>query len=141
MARRLDIFLILAGVLTLAGCNMDYYRSDTMTSSQFKNDPSSAVFSTDGNYAMFKTPMEYRGKSDNGLTFIKMWNHMTEMRGDNAMLSGTTSSPIYNSACYDDTPDLKHSYYFWWCCYKIIYSANSIIEMVPEGEALNNQLL
>ena len=66
---------------------------------------------------------------------------MTEMRGDNAMLSGTTSSPIYNSACYDDTPDLKHSYYFWWCCYKIIYSANSIIEMVPEGEALNNQLL
>ena len=141
MARRLDIFLLLTGVLLLWGCDMDFYRSDTMTSAQFKNDPSSAVFSTDGNYSMFKSSLEYRGKSDNGLTFIKMWNHMTEMRGDNAMLSGTTSSPIYNSACYNDTPDLKHSYYFWWCCYKIIYSANSIIEMLPEGEALNNQLL
>ena len=141
MARKLDIFLFIAGALVLAGCNMDFYRSDTMTSSQLKSDPSAAVYSTDGNYSMFKDPMQYRGKSDNGLTFIKMWNHMTEMRGDNAMLSGTTSSPIYNSACYNDTPDLKHSYYFWWCCYKIIYSANSIIEMLPEGDAKNNQLL
>ena len=141
MARRLDIFLLLAGIFVLGGCDMDLYRSDTMTSTQFKNDPGSAVYSTDGNYAMFKSPMEYRGKSDNGLTFIKLWNHMAEMRGDNAMLSGTTSSPIYNSACFNDTPELKHSYYFWWCCYKIIYSTNSIIEMVPEGESLNNQLL
>lgn len=141
MARRLDIFLVIIGLLGLCGCNMDLYRSDTMTSAQFKSDPGAAVYSTDGNYAMFKDPMQYRGKSDNGLTFIKMWNHMTEMRGDNAMLSGTTSSPIYNSACYDDTPELKHSYYFWWCCYKIIYSANSIIEMLPEGEPMNNQLL
>ena len=141
MARRLDIFLVIIGLLGLSGCNMDLYRSDTMTSAQFKSDPGAAVYSTDGNYAMFKDPMQYRGKSDNGLTFIKMWNHMTEMRGDNAMLSGTTSSPIYNSACYDDTPELKHSYYFWWCCYKIIYSANSIIEMLPEGEPKNNQLL
>lgn len=141
MARRLDIFLIVIGLLGLWGCNMDLYRSDTMTSAQFKSDPGAAVYSTDGNYAMFKDPMQYRGKSDNGLTFIKMWNHMTEMRGDNATLSGTTSSPIYNSACYDDTPELKHSYYFWWCCYKIIYSANSIIEMLPEGEPKNNQLL
>ena len=141
MTRRLDIFLILAGVLMLCGCNMDFYRSDTMTSSQLKNDPSAAVYSTDGNYAMFKTPMQYRGKSDNGLSFIKMWNHMTEMRGDNAMLSGTTSSPIYNSACYDDTPELKHSYYFWWINYKIIYSANAIIEMLPEQEGQNNLLL
>ena len=141
MRKRLDIILLLIGALVLWGCNMDFYRSDTMTSSQLKSDPSAAVYSTDGNYSMFKDSMKYRGKSDNGLTFIKMWNHMTEMRGDNAMLSGTTSSPIYNSACYDDTPELKHSYYFWWCCYKIIYSANSIIEMLPEGEPSNNQLL
>ena len=142
MLKRLSIILITIGSLALSGCNMDFYRSDTMTSSQFKSDPSAAVFSTDGNYSMFKSSMAYRGKSDNGLTFIKMWNHMTEMRGDNAMLSGTTSSPIYNSACYDDTPELKHSYYFWWCCYKIIYSANSIIEMLPEGEsASTDQLL
>ena len=141
MIKRLDIILTLIGVLALTGCNMDLYRSDTMTSSQFKSDPSAAVYSTDGNYSMFKDSMKYRGKSDNGLTFIKMWNHMTEMRGDNAMLSGTTSSPIYNSACYDDTPELKHSYYFWWCCYKIIYSANSLIEMLPEGESASTDHL
>lgn len=141
MTRSLKIFLFISTALMLAGCDMDFYRSDTMTSTQFESDPSSAVYSTDGNYSMFKDPMKYRNKSDNGLTFIKMWNHMTEMRGDNAMLSGTTSSPIYNSACYDDTPELKHSYYFWWACYKIIYSANAVIETLPEGDASNNQLL
>ena len=138
MTRRLEIFLTLALVTVFSGCEMDFYRSDTMTSSQLKSDPGAAVYSTDGNYSMFKTSMEYRGKSDNGLSFIKMWNHMSEMRGDNAMLSGETSSPIYHSACYSDTPDLKHSYYFWWCCYKIIYSANSIIEMLPEGDSAEN---
>ena len=141
MARRLDIFLILAAALLSWGCNMDFYRSDTMTSSQLKNDPSAAVYSTDGNYSLFKDTQVYMGKEDSGLSFTKMWNHMTEMRGDNAMLSGTTSSPIYNSACYDDTPNLKHSYFFWWINYKIIYSANAIIEMLPEGEPANNQLL
>ena len=133
--------ILLAGALLVSGCDMDFYRSDTMTSAQFRDDPSSAVYSTDGNYSMFKESMKYRGKSDNGLTFIKMWNHMTVMRGDDALLSGQTSSPIYNSACYDDTPELKHSYYFWWCCYKIIYSANAIIETLPEGEPKNNQML
>ena len=146
MFKRFNIFLIIASSLAVSACNMDLYRSDTMTSSQFKDDPESAVYSTDGAYSMFKDILAYRGKEDSGLTFIKLWAHMTEMRGDNAMLSGKTSSPIYNSACFDDSPEQKFNYYFWWCCYKIIYSANSNIEaleQVPEAEktALGDQLL
>lgn len=136
------ISAFVAAAVLLCGCNMDFYRSDTMTSTQLKSDASAAVYSTDGNYSMFKDILEYKGTEDSGLSFIKMWEHMSEMRGDNALLSGKTSSPIYNSACYDDNPTLKHSYYFWWCAYKIIYSANAIIEMLPEGEsAANDHLL
>jgi len=124
--------MLLAAFLMNA-CNMDFYRSDTMTSNQFKEDPGAAEYSTDGNYSLFKDTQSYKGTEDSGLTFVKMWNHMSVMRGDDAVLSGKTTSPIYNSACYDDNPLLKHSYYFWWISYKIIYSANSVIEMLPEG--------
>ena len=133
MVKRLNIFLTIAAVLVFQGCNMDFYRSDTMTSTQFQDDPESAVYSTDGAYSMFKDILAYRGKEDSGLTFIKLWDHMTEMRGDNAMLSGHTSSPIYNSACYDDSPEQKFNYYIWWCCYKIIYAANSNIESLEKA--------
>ncbi|MBQ6198218.1 MAG: RagB/SusD family nutrient uptake outer membrane protein [Bacteroidales bacterium] len=135
MLRRLELFLLLTGCFAFWGCNMDFFRSDTMTSSQFKDDPESAVYSTDGAYSMFKDILAYRGKTDSGLTFIKLWDHMSEMRGDNAMLSGRTSSPIYSAACYDDTPELKFNYYLWWCCYKIIYAANSNIEALELASA------
>ena len=133
MVKRLNIFLTIAACLVLSGCNMDFFRSDTMTSTQFQSDPGSAVYSTDGAYSMFKDILAYRGKEDSGLTFIKLWAHMSEMRGDNAMLSGKTSSPIYNSACFDDSPEQKFNYYFWWCCYKIIYAANSNIEALEKA--------
>lgn len=121
---------------------MDHYRSDTMTSSQLQDDPASAVYTTDGNYSMFKDTQEYRGSTDSGLTYQKMWIHMAEMRADNVNLSGRTTSPIYNSACYNDDPTLKHGKFFWWISYKIIFSANTIIESLPEGQdAFNDHLL
>lgn len=135
MFKRLGIFLLIAGCLTSWSCNMDFYRSDTMTSTQFQDDPESAVYSTDGAYSLFKDILAYRGKTDSGLTFIKLWAHMSEMRGDNAMLSGKTSSPIYSAACYDDTPELKFNYYIWWCCYKIISAANANIEALEKASA------
>ena len=142
MRRAFNIFLMLLPLALCWGCNMDLYRSDTMTSAQFKSDPGAAVYSTDGNYSLFKNTQSYKGSTDSGLTFVKLWNHMSVMRGDDAVLSGKTTSPIYNSACYDDNSLLKHSYFFWWICYKIIYSANSVIEMLPEGESdAQDQLL
>ncbi len=117
-------------------CQIDeYYRSDTMTSAQLKDDPTSAIYTTDGNYSMFKDTKEYRGSEDSGSTYQKMWFHMSEMRGDNAVLSGRTTSPIYNATTLTDNGTLKHQTFFWWIAYKIIYSANTIIESLPEGES------
>ena len=48
------IILMFSGLVALVSCEMDFYRSDTMTSSQLKDDPGAAVYTTDGNYALFK---------------------------------------------------------------------------------------
>lgn len=133
MKRIFHILLVLGFASLLGGCEMDHYRSDTMTSAQLKDDPASAVYTTNGNYSMFKDIQDYRGSTDSGLTYQKMWIHMAEMRADNVNLSGRTTSPIFNSACYNDDPTLKHGKFFWWIAYKIIFSANTIIESLPEG--------
>ena len=141
MKRIFHILLVLGVAALLGGCEMDHYRSDTMTSAQLKDDPASATYTTDGNYSMFKDTQEYRGTTDSGLTYQKMWFHMAEMRADNVNLSGRTTSPIFNSACYNDDPTLKHGKFFWWIAYKIIFSANTIIESLPEGQSIENDHL
>ncbi len=87
------IFLTLV-VATLCSCEMDFYRSDTMTSSQLKDDPGAAVNTTDGNYSMFKDVLTYDGSSYSGNTYIRHYFQMSEFRGDNVCLSGRTSDPL-----------------------------------------------
>jgi len=134
------IFLTLV-VATLCSCEMDFYRSDTMTSSQLKDDPGAAVYTTDGNYSMFKDVLTYDGSSYSGNTYIRHYFQMSEFRGDNVCLSGRTSDPLYQEMCYNDDATLRNNNYMWYIAYKIIYGANSNIEGITDGySAASDQL-
>lgn len=135
------IFAILAAAVTLASCNMDFYRSDTMTSSMLSENSAAAVYTTDGNYALLKDRMEYSNdRSDN--IYLKILFQMTEFRGDNAALSGRTTSPVYSHMTYTDNPQIPHLSYFWYISYKIIYGCSSNIQSIPEGTSAEmNHLL
>ena len=126
------IFAILATTLALASCSMDFYRSDTMTSSMLSENPAAAEYTTDGNYALLKDRQEYSNdRSDN--IYLKILFQMTEFRGDNTCLSGRTTSPVYNHITYTDHPSVPHLSYFWYISYKIIYGCSSNIESIDEG--------
>lgn len=126
------IFAILATALALAACSMDFYRSDTMTSSMLSENPAAAEYTTDGNYALLKDRQEYSNdRSDN--IYLKILFQMTEFRGDNTCLSGRTTSPVYNHITYTDHPSVPHLSYFWYISYKIIYGCSSNIESIGEG--------
>ena len=56
------IFVIVLSALALASCKMDFYSSDSMTSEQLKSNPSSAVYTTDGIYTLFKDRIAYKGQ-------------------------------------------------------------------------------
>lgn len=135
------IFAILAAAMTLASCNMDFYRSDTMTSSMLGENPAAAEYTTDGNYALLKDRQEYSNdRSDN--IYLKILFQMTEFRGDNTCLSGRTTSPVYNHMTYTDHPSVPHLSYFWYISYKIIYGCTSNIESIDENvSAEMNHLL
>lgn len=127
------IFLMLALPLVATACDLDYYPSNAMTSDQMQEDPSSAVYSTDGNYSMFKDVLPYKGTEYSGNTYIRHFFQMSEFRGDNVVLAHKTEDPLYNEMCYSDLVTDQPNSYMWWCAYHIIYAANSMIESLPEG--------
>ncbi len=125
--------MMLTAVVALASCEMDLYRSDTMTSASFKTNPSSAIYSTDGNYAMFKEELDF-GVTDRG-GFSRIYFLMSELRGDNAYQSESTTDPLARNNTYKDTELDEDLSYIWTVCYKIIYGCNTNIEAMEEGQS------
>ena len=67
---------------------MDFTASDVMTPEQLKSNPSSAVYTTDGIYALFKERLPYKGQSDgeSGNYYVRHYFQLTELRGDNVSM-------------------------------------------------------
>ncbi|MCM1532932.1 MAG: RagB/SusD family nutrient uptake outer membrane protein, partial [Ruminococcus flavefaciens] len=125
--------ILVLPLLALTACELDYYPTNAMTSAQLADNPTSAVYSTDGNYSMFKDNLEYKGTTYSGNSYVRHYFQMSEFHGDCVALSHKTEDPLYNSMCYSDLITAQPNSYLWWCAYHIIYSANSIIESLPEG--------
>lgn len=129
------IFAFGIAILALVSCNMDFYPSDAMTSSQLKENPSAAIYTTDGIYAMFKDNLPYKGQSggEAGNIYIRHYFQLTESRGDNVTVSGYSEDPFTSPYRYEDVAYGKNKTYTWWMAYKMIYAANSNIDgMNPE---------
>lgn len=133
MKKIINISVIALAAMAMVSCEMDHFRSDTMTSAQLQADPGAAVYTTDGNYAMFKDVLEYNGSTYSGNTYVRHYFQMTEFRGDNMALSGRTTDPLYEAMTYTDNPTLRNNNYMWFIAYKIIYGANSNINAIVTG--------
>ena len=138
------IFVIILAALALASCNMDFYSSDSMTSAQLAENPSSAVYTTDGIYTLFKDRIAYKGQSggESGNYYIRHYFQLAELRGNNVTVSGKSEDPFTEAYMYSEDPTHKNIYYTWWIGYKIINAANSNIDaIVPGASALSDHLL
>ena len=129
------IFALGIVILALASCNMDFYSSDSMTSAQLKENPASAVYTTDGIYALMKDPLYYKESYDDSNTYIRFLFQLTETRGDNVTISGHSTDPFLHPYRYEDLDNTKNNYYFWWIGYKMIYAANSNIDGIDPNES------
>ena len=129
------IFVLAIAFLTLVSCNMDFYSSDAMTSSALKENPASAVYTTDGIYALFKDNLEYKGTAEAGNTYLRHIFQLSESRGDNVTVSGYSEDPFTSPYRYEDVPRGKNKTYTWWMAYKIIYAANSNIDGLEKAVA------
>jgi hypothetical protein len=144
MKKIIAIVTIILAALALASCNMDFYSSDSMTSAQLAENPSSAVYTTDGIYTLFKDRIAYKGQSggESGNYYIRHYFQLAELRGNNVTVSGKSEDPFTEAYMYSEDPTHKNIYYTWWIAYKIINAANSNIDaIVPGASALSDHLL
>ena len=144
MKKIIAIVAIILAALALASCNMDFYSSDSMTSAQLAENPSSAVYTTDGIYTLFKDRIAYKGQSggESGNYYIRHYFQLAELRGNNVTVSGKSEDPFTDAYMYSEDPTRKNIYYTWWIAYKIINAANSNIAAIePGASALSDHLL
>lgn len=136
------IFALGLAIMALASCNMDFIPSDSMSTSMLKENPSAAIFTTDGIYTLFKDRYEYKGETEDGNYYVRHYFQNTELRGDNVCVSGYSEDPFCFPYTYKDAPTEKNITYFWWMAYKIINAANAnIASIVPGASALSDHLL
>lgn len=127
----INVLLLAIGV---SSCKMDYFPSDEVNPEQLSQTYDGLCIMTDGNYAMLKDNMAYQGSSSTSYTFVRRGLEMLAFPSDELIISGRTSSTIFEAYTMERISTLKNVNYVWWCLYKVIMGANSVIEAIPEGK-------
>ncbi|MBP5719906.1 MAG: RagB/SusD family nutrient uptake outer membrane protein [Bacteroidales bacterium] len=126
------IFAILSLVAAVAACDLEKFPSDSISADSM-SDPANAAVVTDGTYAMFKAILMYDGMVYSANSYVRHFFQMAEFRGDNITLCAYTPDPLNSAIIYKDVSTEGNTGYYWWIAYKILFSANTMIEAIPEG--------
>ena len=125
------IVYLLASLLIVAACDLEKFPSDALSAESMK-DPANSSTVTDGTYGMFKAILMYNGQDYSANSYVRHFYQMAEFRGDNIVLCAKTTDPLNNAVCYSDVSTEGNTGYFWWISYKILFSANAMIDAIPE---------
>ncbi len=138
--KALYLTVVLGMVLGFSSCDLNYFPSDELNSDVLMNNPAGAQYIIDGCYAMLKEEYEYIEYASSN-TYVRHYMQMAEFPADNTCLSGRTTDPLYQATCYQMTDNLKNVGLFWWVGYKVIFTANTVIENFEEGKSTDGDQL
>ena len=124
----------IALVALLPACDFGFFPQDEVTSETLTQSYDGLCIMTDGNYSMLKDNMEYHGTSSTSYTFCRRGLEMAEFSSDELIISGRTTSTIFQAYTYERNSSLQNVSYVWWSLYKCIYGANMVIEAIKDGE-------
>lgn len=111
-------------MILFSSCEMDLEPYDSKSNEAALATTEDLQIATYGTYAGLVVP-----------DYVKMHHQMGEYSGDNVALSGNTGDPLRQVYNYDHLPGLAVTTNFWRQAYKVIFSANQIIERIEDGES------
>jgi starch-binding outer membrane protein, SusD/RagB family len=129
---RLFLFLM---ITSLVACELNLTPHDGMTKEELSKYPEGAKYATNGNYAMMKDILDYKGVQDLRNTYIRHYFQMSEFPGDNVCLSGSTTDHLFYAYTYQHFATMMNATYLWYCGYKVINGANQILESLTQGQS------
>ena len=123
--------IICFAALAAISCKMDYFPNDAVSSKSMAT-PENAASATIGNYSLFKSWINFSGFNTVGNTYIRHYQQLAELKGDNVLMSGKTTDPLFNDATMVDVSSDTNIDYFWFISYKINFATSVVINSIPE---------
>ena len=123
--------LIFLAALPAVSCQLDYFPNDAVSSSSMAT-AENAASATIGNYSLFKSWINFSGFNTVGNTYIRHYQQLAELKGDNVLMSGKTTDPLFNDATMVDVSSDTNIDYFWFISYKINFATSVVINSIPE---------
>ena len=118
--------MILVAVV-FSSCELDRSPFTEISADELFEDPGAAQSATLGNYLFLKGDKGYDGWSDD-------LHRISEYGGDNVMISGGTTDPLFFFYNYQRNPNNSRNNRFWSNSFKAIVGTNRVIESLNEGE-------
>tara|TARA_R110002049_G_scaffold51189_3_gene144975 strand:- start:17680 stop:19335 length:1656 start_codon:yes stop_codon:yes gene_type:complete len=117
---------LLAITVVFTSCDLDRSPFTEIAAEDLFEDPGAAQAATLGNYLFLKGDKGYDGWSDD-------LHRMSEYSGDNVMISGGTTDPLFFFYNYQRNPNNSRNNRFWSNSFKAIVGTNRVIESLTEG--------
>ena len=136
----LYVTVVFGMMLGFASCDLNYFPSDELNSNVLLSSEAGAEYIVDGCYAMMKEEYEYVEYAS-GNSYVRHYMMDTEYPSDNICLANQSSDPLSKACWYKMSDHLKNIETPWWIAYKVIYSANTVIENFKEGESASGDQL
>lgn len=119
---------LLAITVVFTSCDLDRSPFTEISADDLFEDPGAAQAATLGNYLFLKGDKGYDGWSDD-------LHRMSEYSGDNVMISGGTTDPLFFFYNYQRNPNNSRNNRFWSNSFKAIVGTNRVIESLTEGSS------
>lgn len=125
--KKIIFTLTILVAVVFSSCELDRSPFTEISADELFEDPGAAQSATLGNYLFLKGDKGYDGWSDD-------LHRISEYGGDNVMISGGTTDPLFFFYNYQRNPNNSRNNRFWSNSFKAIVGTNRVIESLNEGE-------
>ena len=129
--------IIALGALLLNSCDLVVDPSDSLTTGNLVNTSDGLQNALNGAYSLFKDRVEFNGVVSSNNMYLRQYYQLADFAGDDIVNGQVTTDPLWYSFTRDHTPTQANTRFFWYISYKIINTANTVIEAIEKEGAGN----
>ena len=125
----INLSILISLVMLSFSCNLTVEPTDAINTSSLAKTSDGILNVTNGCYAMFKDNIEFGGFVDQNNNYLRQYFQMSDFSSDDIVCGQVTEDPLFYSFTLTHSPDQANARFFWYVSYKIINSANTVIEI------------
>jgi hypothetical protein len=130
MKNKIIALLFVIGTLfAVSSCELDVAPTDAISTASLLNTSDGLLNVTNGSYALLKDNISFGGYVDQNNNYLRQYFQMSDFASDDIVCAQVTEDPLFYSFTLTHSPDQANSRFFWYISYKIISSANTVLEL------------